>query len=44
MLLSPTKDKDKVMIKYILILLGIKKENNNLIDNLKKYEEKKARI
>ena len=44
MLLSPTKDKDKVMNKYILILLGIKKENNNLIDNLKKYEEKKARI
>lgn len=29
------------MIKFILHLLGIKSENNKLIENIKRYEEKK---
>tara|TARA_R100000951_G_scaffold115816_1_gene125194 strand:+ start:344 stop:469 length:126 start_codon:yes stop_codon:yes gene_type:complete len=32
------------MIKYIITILGLGKEKNNLISNLKKYEEKKAEL
>ena len=32
------------MIKYILSLFGLATEKNNLVDNLRKYEEKKAEL